>query len=347
MDNTSSLAREEHPHENSAHFLHSSVDSSSPRLPHAIAHRGFKGHYPENTLLAIEKAIEAGAHALELDLHISRDGAVVLSHDPSLLRCFGVKTKVKDCDWEYLKTLRTLKAPHEPMPREHIWVLLDIKVRFPHLTSNQMFPVILISNFSLQLSNDPSTIMDLIAKTIESVPMPATGPDWHKRVVLGCWSARYLSARAQYLPRYAMSLICIDVSYARQLLQVPGISFNINQKILMGPLGRGFLEEARAARRQVYVWTVNAPNMMRWCIRHGIDGVISDEPGLFREVCQQWEKEGTEGSVHPDPGIDRITLRQRFEILATALFVICFGWLLKRKYAAPVERMGFEQHKAK
>lgn len=56
-------------------------------------------------------------------------------------RCFGVKKKVVDCDWAELKSLRSLKAPHEPMPRlvdvleylrqpsrEHIWVLLDIKV---------------------------------------------------------------------------------------------------------------------------------------------------------------------------------------------------------------------------
>lgn len=63
-----------------AHVLHSPVARASPRLPQAIAHRGFKGQYPENTLLSIDGAIRAGAHALELDLHISRDGVVVLSH---------------------------------------------------------------------------------------------------------------------------------------------------------------------------------------------------------------------------------------------------------------------------
>lgn len=189
--------------------------------------------------------------------------------------------------------------------------------------------------------------MELIAKTIESVPIPAIGPDWHRRVVLGCWSSRYLPAQAQHLPRYAVTLICVDVSYARQLLQVPRISFNINQKILMGPLGRGFLEEARAARRRVYVWTANAPNLMRWCIRHDIDGVITDEPGRLRQVCADWEKGQLDGMGIPDPEADRITFRQRIEILAVALYVICFGWFLKRKYLNPVERMGFEEHKSK
>lgn len=189
--------------------------------------------------------------------------------------------------------------------------------------------------------------MDKIAKIIESVPMPATGPDWHHRVVLGCWSARYLPARAKHLPRYPVTLVCVDLSYARQFLQVPLISFNVNQMILMGPLGRGFLDEARAARRKVYAWTVNAPNLMRWCIRHEIDGVISDEPGRFRQVCEGWEKEHAGVLVVPNPNLDRIPLRQRIEIIAVALYVICFGWILKRMYLTPVERLEFEDHKLK
>ena len=63
-----------------AQFHRSPVAHACPRLPQAIAHRGFKGQYPENTILSIDGAIRAGAQALELDLHISRDGIVVLSH---------------------------------------------------------------------------------------------------------------------------------------------------------------------------------------------------------------------------------------------------------------------------
>ncbi|KAJ5791134.1 uncharacterized protein N7518_008145 [Penicillium psychrosexuale] len=281
-----------------------------------IAHRGFKGQYPENTILSIDGAIRAGAQALELDLHISRDGIVVLSHDASLMRCYGIKKKVSECDWEYLKTLRTIQAPHEPMPRladvleylrqpgrENFWMLLDIK-----------------------LANDPFAIMELIAKTIESVPTPAGGPDWQRRIVLGFWSSRYLPARAKHLPLCAVTLICVDVSYARQFLQVPLISFNINQNILMGPLGRGFLDEGA---------------------QPGIDGVISDEPGRFRQVCDGWEKEHSGVLGVPNPSLDRITVRQRMEIIAVALYVICFGWILKRVYLYPVKPLELENHKSK
>lgn len=49
-------------------------------LPQAIAHRGYKAAYPENSMAAFVAAVEIGAHAIETDLHISRDGVVVLSH---------------------------------------------------------------------------------------------------------------------------------------------------------------------------------------------------------------------------------------------------------------------------
>ena len=62
--------------------------------------------------------------------------------DKDLKRCFGRPEKIIDCEWEFLSKLKTLKEPHESMPRladlleylaqpgmEEIWVMLDIKVR--------------------------------------------------------------------------------------------------------------------------------------------------------------------------------------------------------------------------
>jgi len=50
------------------------------RLPQAIAHRGYKAKYAENTLAAFRGAVEVGAHALETDIHLTKDEVVVLSH---------------------------------------------------------------------------------------------------------------------------------------------------------------------------------------------------------------------------------------------------------------------------
>ena len=64
-----------------------------------------------------------------------------MGQDATAKRCYGVDRKIKDCGWDFLSSLRTLKEPHEPMPRlsellewlaepenHKIWIILDIKV---------------------------------------------------------------------------------------------------------------------------------------------------------------------------------------------------------------------------
>ena len=51
-----------------------------------FAHRGWSGLYPENTLLAFQKAIELGVDGFEMDVQLSRDGEVVVFHDETLDR---------------------------------------------------------------------------------------------------------------------------------------------------------------------------------------------------------------------------------------------------------------------
>lgn len=70
-----------------------------------FAHRGFSGKYPENTMLAFEKAIEAGCDGIELDVHLSRDGKLVIIHDEWVDRTTNGKGCVKDMTVEQLKQL--------------------------------------------------------------------------------------------------------------------------------------------------------------------------------------------------------------------------------------------------
>lgn len=63
-----------------ASFTFARKDVSGHRRPQAIAHRGYKAKFPENTMGAFKGAVEVGAEALETDIHLSKDGVVVLSH---------------------------------------------------------------------------------------------------------------------------------------------------------------------------------------------------------------------------------------------------------------------------
>ncbi|KAK1980265.1 glycerophosphoryl diester phosphodiesterase [Colletotrichum cereale] len=254
--------------------------SHMPTSLPAIAHRGFKSLYPENTLLAFRGALDVGAHALETDLHLSRDGVVVLSHDGNLKRCFGVDKKINECDWAYLETLRTVMAPGERMPRledllvflaeegagrDAVWVLLDIKTDDP-----------------------PAELLGRVAEVLESTPGPVP---WEKRIVFGCWNQPYITHVRTILPAYPLALISWSPLYARKFLSPsqPNLSFNMFQKALVGPVGRLFIRDVQKADRRLFAWTVNDEEWMEWSIRAGVDGVITDDPEMFLEVCRRWK----------------------------------------------------------
>lgn len=65
---------------NIAPFTLARHDAQGRRVPQAIAHRGYKAGFPENTMAAFVGAVKIGAHAIETDIHLSKDGVVVLSH---------------------------------------------------------------------------------------------------------------------------------------------------------------------------------------------------------------------------------------------------------------------------
>ena len=229
---------------------------------------------------AFRGAVNAGAHAIETDLQITKDNVIVLSHDASLKRCFGQDIKIADKNWEDIKDLRTIQKPHERLPqladllrylaeegREHIWVFLDIK-----------------------LSNNAETIMRLIASTLASVTPQKSAP-WNERVVLGLWATKYLPPAQKYLPGYPMMHIAFSVSYARQFFEVANVGFNMMFYALIMPGGKRFLRDAQDVyRRKMLSWTINSEDSMKWCIRKGLDGVVTDEVELYLNVAERFDE---------------------------------------------------------
>jgi glycerophosphoryl diester phosphodiesterase len=266
---------------------------------------------------AFKAAVKGRAHAVETDIHLSKDGVVVLSHDADLKRCFGINRKIIDCEWAELSQLRTLKEPHEPMPRlldlleyiaqpglEHIWVLLDIK-----------------------LDNNADDVMRLIAQTIASVS-PSQSRLWRDRVLLGIWAAKFLPLCTHYLPRFPITHIGFSTCYARQFLAVPNVCFNMLQKVLLGPIGSRFIRDVKEAGRQLFVWTVNEKSMMKWSIQEEVDGVITDDTKKFREICDDWTE---------DERPIRVGFAQWLYTLWLYLVVLVFGLLFRYRFPETVE----------
>src|ERR1700742_3691138 len=107
--------RPPHGHRHRAPLRRSSVTKASriearspwfePALPRLLAHRGLALDAPKNTLLAFVKALAAGATYLETDVHASKDGIAVLSHDPTLVRLAGHRARVSELTLAQLRKI--------------------------------------------------------------------------------------------------------------------------------------------------------------------------------------------------------------------------------------------------
>lgn len=89
-----------------------------------IAHRGASGDHPENTLLAFREALKLGANWLELDVHLSKDGEVVVIHDEQLDRTSSGHGRVGECSLAVLRTYDAGQGEKIPLLRE-VLELLD------------------------------------------------------------------------------------------------------------------------------------------------------------------------------------------------------------------------------
>lgn len=167
--------------------------------------------------------------------------------------------------------------------------------------------------------------MRLIAETIQSVAPNPLKP-WNQRLVLGCWAVKFLPLCAEYLPAFPIMHIGFSIPYARQFLSIPSVSFNMLQKTLMVPFfGARFIHDVKANGRPLYVWTVNEEDMMKWSIDKELDGVITDDPKRFLEICDEWEQGKRKINI---------SLGQWIMIAWINLMVLVFGTMFWWKYGS-------------
>lgn len=101
-----------------------------------IAHRGDQKHYPENTMVSFQSAVKKGVDAIELDIHLSQDGKLVVHHDYYLGTTNNGKGLVTQRDSRYLKSLDagswfSKKFTDEKIPfLEEVFEVLKKKVRY-------------------------------------------------------------------------------------------------------------------------------------------------------------------------------------------------------------------------
>ena len=88
-----------------------------------IAHRGYRAKYTENTMTAFKKAVQYGADGIELDVHLSRDGEIVVFHDEQFKRMAGHPGFIHEMDYE---AIRKIKLFSKTVRKESVPRLIEV-----------------------------------------------------------------------------------------------------------------------------------------------------------------------------------------------------------------------------
>jgi glycerophosphoryl diester phosphodiesterase len=257
------------------------------------AHRGGAALRPENTIGAFDHGLSLGADGLEFDVHLSKDGVVVIHHDDTLERttsgrgCLSSLTakELAELDAGYWFKAAPVSSgtgnSHAVYPfRDRgygIPTLRDVLRRYPKI------PLII----ELKI-NEPElarrTIEEL--RSTDSLDRAALGSFyWHVLHVARAYEPRIRTGAAQEETRWALYRSWVGwplwrTSYRE--FQVPERSGATTV------VSRRFIAHAHRAGLPVKVWTVNDPEDMRRLISWGADGLISDRPDVAVDVVRSW-----------------------------------------------------------
>ena len=245
--------------------------------PLVYAHRGGAALRPENTIAAFDHGLALGADGLELDVHLSRDGVVVVHHDSTLERTTNGRGPIRTCTAEELAGLdagywfRPDGADHYPCRglAGGVPTLRDVLRRYTDI------PLII----ELKV-NDP----ELACRTIDELRSTHSVD----RAALGSFYWRVLRAARAYEPAVRTGAAREETRWALYrswvrwpLRRTPFHEFQVPERsgrtTIVTPQ---FIAYARRAGLPVKVWTVNAEADIERLLRWGADAIISDRPDV-------------------------------------------------------------------
>jgi glycerophosphoryl diester phosphodiesterase len=255
--------------------------------PIVIGHRGASGELPENTLPAFERAIAQGAAILETDAHLTRDGEVVLSHDPLVDRTTDGSGAIEE---HTLAELQRLDAGHRFSPdRGASFPHRGQAIRIPTLSEAfEEFPGI---RFNIEIKQNSPALIDATVRIVAEARREET-------TLLAAESDHTMSALrvrlAQSGVRPAVGAAVGDVVRFVRAAAEGGapppepMALQIPPTFAGNPLVTAELVEfAERHGVQIHVWTINEVDEMHRLLDLGVHGVMSDFPGVLRKVVDQ------------------------------------------------------------
>jgi glycerophosphoryl diester phosphodiesterase len=247
-----------------------------PRQTLVFGHRGAMGSAPENSLASFKLAHRAGADGLECDVHLSKDGQLIVIHDEKLDRTTRGRGLVKSKTWRQLKSLDNGLWYGPKFRNQKLLRLQDLLAWLKNKKTKEGVPLVLL----IEIKNSP-------------VRYPRIA-----EAVVTCLKANHFVGRAL--------VFSFDHAVVRRVKRLcpdlqTGIIFS---KRLKNPAARARWAGARAVfprytlvtktlaaqmkRAGLFLgtWTVNHPKDMKKMLRLGLNGITTNFPGALRKLLR-------------------------------------------------------------
>ena len=273
----------------------------------AYAHQGGAWESPSSTLHAIQHALDVGATAVELDVHATADGELVVCHDATVDRTTAAQGTIASF------TLAQLRA----MDFSYWWIPgADVTpdrpaAEYPFRGRAPGDPSFGIATLREVLEQFPGVVLNLDIKQTAPVVAPYEEPLARLLAEFGRTDdlivASFLDPATDAFRRFAPdvptsagTMVTAEAWQAVQagedLPESPAVAFQVPER--QGDLvivDERFVAAAHRAGKAVHVWTVNDPQSMERLLGLGVDGIISDVPttlcGVLRSAGVAWNGE--------------------------------------------------------
>ncbi|MBI5963605.1 MAG: glycerophosphodiester phosphodiesterase [Chloroflexi bacterium] len=256
--------------------------SSGLKYPLVIAHQGGDGLWPGDTLFAYQKAAELGVDVLEMDIHITKDGVLILMHDEAVDRTTDGTGEIESVT---LAELKQLDAGYDWTP--------DEGKTFPFrgqgitvTTLEEVFQTFPEKLMTIEIKKSNASMIkpfcDLIRQynMQDKVITASFYDDKLKEFRKECPEVATSSAKNETTVFVLLSKVFLAGFYSPDFvsLQVPEESGGITV------MTESFVRASHSRGLAVEVWTINDPETMKKLIEWGVDGIMTDRPDLMIEL---------------------------------------------------------------
>ena len=245
------------------------------KIPAAIvAHRGASLEAPENTVASVSLGWAQQADAVEIDVHLTRDGQVVAIHDPTLLRTTGRDARVDELTLAEIQKLDAGVWKSAAYRRERVPTLAEVLATVP---SGRKLYVELKAAEGL---------VSALQRALEAGPVPL------EQIVLISFEAETLREAKRAMPRCPALFLADTPEGAPDKLA--GLIAFCRAEGFAGldvsagwPINAALVERLRAANLELHVWTVNDARRAHDLVAAGVASITTDKPGWLREKLAQ------------------------------------------------------------